>query len=78
MPGLQQALLPASGNFLPPGAPDLPPCTGTIPMAWQVLATLTGKGLARPLPPPSSFLQNGLNFTVKRMWTPLTLKTQEA
>ncbi|KAM7333033.1 hypothetical protein ACRRTK_006353 [Alexandromys fortis] len=23
-------------------------------------------------------LQNGLNFAVKRMWTPLTLKTQEA
>lgn len=72
MPGLQQALLPASGNFLPPGAPVLPPCTGTIPMAWQALATLTGKGLARPLPPPS-FLQNGLNFTVKN-----SLKTQEA
>lgn len=63
----------------PPGALVLPPCTGTIPMAWQVLATFTGKGLARPLlpPAPSSFLQNGLNFAVKRIWTSLTLKTQE-
>ncbi|CAO2592827.1 hypothetical protein LEMLEM_LOCUS6964, partial [Lemmus lemmus] len=36
-------------KLLPPGAPILSPCTGTIPMAWQVLATFTGKGLTRPL-----------------------------